>query len=67
MLVLTRKIDEKIYIGDDIVLTVVEIQDRQVRIGIKAPKNVSVFREELLKRTTTQIPRQHRNGDEPIN
>ena len=50
MLVLTRKLDEKINIGDDIILTVLEIGKTSVKLGIDAPKNVSIFREELYER-----------------
>ena len=50
MLVLTRKVDEKINIGDDIILTVLEIGRTSVKLGIDAPKNVSIFREELYEK-----------------
>ncbi|GHT85883.1 carbon storage regulator [Spirochaetia bacterium] len=48
MLILSRKLDEKIMIGDDITLTVIEIRGDQVRIGVDAPKNVKVFRREVF-------------------
>lgn len=47
MLVLTRKKNESIVIGDNIEITVVDIQGDQVRIGINAPKNVSIHRKEV--------------------
>ena len=47
MLVLSRKLNEKIVIDGGIVITVVKIDRNQVRIGIEAPGNVSVFREEI--------------------
>lgn len=47
MLVLSRKIGEKILIGDNIVLTVVKIDRNQIRLGIEAPSDVRVFREEI--------------------
>lgn len=47
MLVLTRKKDQSIVIGDNIEITVLEIQGDQVRIGVKAPKNVAVHRKEI--------------------
>lgn len=48
MLVLSRKLNEKIVIDGDIVITVVKIDRNQVRIGIEAPGHVPVFREEIL-------------------
>lgn len=47
MLVLTRTKGQKIMIGNDIVLTVVEVNGDQVRIGIEAPPEISVYREEI--------------------
>ena len=47
MLVLSRKIGESIMIGDDIELVVVEIKGDQVRLGVKAPKEVSIYRNEV--------------------
>lgn len=49
MLVLSRKQDEKIMIGDDIVLIVVSIQGDKVRLGIQAPKHITIHREEVYK------------------
>lgn len=49
MLVLTRKKDESIQIGDNIVITVVRIDAETVKIGVAAPDNVPVFRTEILK------------------
>jgi carbon storage regulator len=47
MLVLSRKLGEKIVIGDSIVVTVVKIDRNQIRIGIEAPSEVPVYREEI--------------------
>lgn len=47
MLVLTRKVDDVIAIGDDIRITVVEVQGGKVRLGISAPKDVVVDRQEV--------------------
>jgi carbon storage regulator len=47
MLVLSRKLGEKIVIGDNIVVTVVKIDRNQIRIGIEAPHEVPVYREEI--------------------
>ena len=49
MLVLSRKQDEKIIIGDAITLMVVSIQGDKVRLGIEAPKQVSIHREEVYR------------------
>ena len=49
MLTLTRKIGQKIRIGDDIEIVVREIRGRQVRLGISAPQGLSVYREELYQ------------------
>ena len=48
MLILSRKIDEKIKIGDDITITLIDVHGDQVKIGIEAPKNVKVFRQEVF-------------------
>lgn len=50
MLVLTRKLMERLYIGGDICVTVVRLEGGQVRLGIDAPKHVPVVRAELLPR-----------------
>lgn len=47
MLVLTRKRNESIIIGDDIKITIVEVKGDQVKLGITAPKNITVHREEI--------------------
>ena len=47
MLVLSRRENERIILGDDIVITIVRINDDQIRIGIEAPRNIVIMREEL--------------------
>jgi carbon storage regulator len=47
MLVLTRKLNESIMIGDSVEVTVVEVKGEQVKLGIKAPKDVKVHRKEV--------------------
>ena len=47
MLVLSRYRDESIYIGDDVVITIVDIRGDRVRLGIQAPANISVHRQEI--------------------
>ncbi len=48
MLILSRKIDEKIKIGDNITITLIDVHGDQVKIGVEAPKNVKVFRQEVF-------------------
>ena len=48
MLILSRKIDEKIRIGNDVSITVIEIHGDQVKLGVEAPKSVKVFRQEIF-------------------
>ena len=48
MLILSRKLDEKIQIGDDITITIIDIHGEQVKIGVEAPKSIKVFRQEVF-------------------
>ncbi|MEI9600407.1 carbon storage regulator CsrA [Moellerella wisconsensis] len=50
MLVLTRRASEVLIIGDDIKITILSIKGNQVRIGVDAPKNIPVHREEIYQR-----------------
>lgn len=59
MLVLSRKKDESIVINDDIVITIVEIRGDKVRLGIEAPKEISVHRREVwdaIRRNEAKSP-----------
>jgi carbon storage regulator len=47
MLILTRKLNEKLIIGDGIVVSIIEVRGDQVKLGIEAPKTVKVFRQEV--------------------
>ena len=54
MLVLTRKLMEKLFIGDDICVTVVRLEGEQVRLGIEAPREIAVVRAELVPERQAQ-------------
>lgn len=52
MLILTRRVDERIFIGDDITLCVLDIEGNRVRLGLEAPKEIAILREEVHERYT---------------
>ena len=57
MLVLSRKLGEKIHIGDNVTITVVEIDRGKIRLGIEAPRSVPIFRRELLPLDAVDNPK----------
>jgi len=63
MLVLSRHRDESIMIGDDIVITIVDIRGDKVRLGIQAPQHVPVHRQEVYD----AIQRENRKAAQPVN
>ncbi len=56
MLVLSRKTNQRILIGDDIVITIISSKKDNVRVGIEAPRDVKVFREELCRNGLKETP-----------
>lgn len=66
MLVLSRRVGEKIVIGDDIVLTVVDVRSDTVRLGIDAPRHVSINRAEVLAAVEEANRAAVRAGDEDL-
>jgi carbon storage regulator len=60
MLILTRRVGETVVIGDDVTVTVLGVKGTQVRVGINAPKKVTVHREEIYRR----IQMEERWGDD---
>jgi carbon storage regulator len=58
MLILTRRVGETLMIGNDVTVTVVAVNGNQVRIGISAPKDVAVHREEIFEKVQAEKARQ---------
>lgn len=65
MLILTRRVGETVMIGNDVTVTVLGVKGNQVRIGINAPKNVAVHREEIFERIKREQQGQGEGQSEP--
>lgn len=61
MLILTRRVGETVMIGNDVTVTVLGVKGNQVRIGVNAPRDVAVHREEIYER----IKREEQEGEAP--
>jgi carbon storage regulator len=61
MLILTRRVGETVMIGNDVTVTVLGVKGNQVRVGVNAPRDVAVHREEIFER----IKREEQDGDAP--
>ncbi len=66
MLILTRRVGETLMVGDEVTVTVLGVKGNQVRIGINAPKEIAVHREEIYERIKAEQVQGHEQDKEEI-
>ena len=66
MLILTRRVGETLMIGDDVTVTVLGVKGNQVRIGVNAPKEIAVHREEIYERIQREQENAAAQGNDPV-
>jgi len=64
MLILTRRVGETVMIGDEVTVTVLGVKGNQVRLGVNAPKDIAVHREEIYERIRREQDEQEVTGSE---
>lgn len=63
MLILTRRVGESLMVGDEVTVTVLGVKGNQVRIGVNAPRDVAVHREEIYNRIQDDDQKESENSD----